>query len=252
MSGVEPGFFGKLPSNGDFITRRLSRDYLDVWDEWLQQCVAASRASLGDDAWLNAYLTAPLWCFALQPGICGAQAWTGLLMPSVDRVGRYFPLTLAVTLPPGVSALQAALCGAGWFSAARRTALEALEDDSLVLDDFDQAVASLGPLDLNPPAHLAMPDMTDSTAGVRLALNEQGPSALLLPLAEYWARPATGGYSVWWTEGSEAVEPTLLWQPALPRPAAFSSLLTGDWQSGNWLNPVSGPAIIPEVLELPA
>jgi type VI secretion system protein ImpM len=44
------------------------------------------------------YLTFPVWRFLLPVGVLGSTAWTGVLMPSVDRVGRYFPLTLATPL----------------------------------------------------------------------------------------------------------------------------------------------------------
>ena len=42
-----PGYFGKFPSHGDFITRRLPRDgFLDIWDRWLQNALATSREQL--------------------------------------------------------------------------------------------------------------------------------------------------------------------------------------------------------------
>ena len=98
------GFYGKLPSHGDFVSRRLPREFLDVWDSWLQQAVAESKARLGSD-WLDAYLNSPIWRFALMPGICGDQAYLGLMMPSIDRVGRYFPLTVAAPLEPGAAVI---------------------------------------------------------------------------------------------------------------------------------------------------
>ena len=64
-----PGYFGKFPSHGDFITRRLPRDgFLDIWDSWLQNALATSREQLGE-AWLPTYLTSPLWRFALAAGV---------------------------------------------------------------------------------------------------------------------------------------------------------------------------------------
>ena len=67
--------------------------------------LAASRAALGDD-WLAAWNVAPIWRFALPPGDCGPDAALGLWMPSVDRVGRQFPLTFAaVAAESGIAAL---------------------------------------------------------------------------------------------------------------------------------------------------
>ena len=89
------GFYGKLPARGDFVRAGLPRDFIDPWDGWLQSVMAGSRALMGD-AWLPAFLEAPVWRFTLPPGMCGAQAAFGLMLPSVDRAGRYFPLTFAV------------------------------------------------------------------------------------------------------------------------------------------------------------
>ena len=94
---AKAGFFGKLPKHGDFLSRRLPRAFTDPWDRWLQNAIADSREQMAED-WLNIYLTSPIWRFALSPGLCGDNAWAGVLMPSVDRVGRYFPLTLAAPL----------------------------------------------------------------------------------------------------------------------------------------------------------
>jgi hypothetical protein len=59
----------------------------------------------------------------------GSAAWAGVLMPSVDRVGRYFPLTLARPLPelPADAAQLNDLLG--WLQRLDDLALDALHDD---------------------------------------------------------------------------------------------------------------------------
>ncbi len=64
---MEVGLHGKLPSHGDFLRRRVSDAFISVWDEWLQQSVAASRTALGQN-WLDVYLTSPVWRFACDAG----------------------------------------------------------------------------------------------------------------------------------------------------------------------------------------
>jgi len=49
---VVVGFYGKLPSLGDFVGRRVPEHVVQRWDHWLQESVAASRASLGE-RWLD-------------------------------------------------------------------------------------------------------------------------------------------------------------------------------------------------------
>src|SRR5258708_24084918 len=110
------GFFGKLPCNGDFIERRVPQAFIEVWDPWLQQCVHASRESL-QEAWLPSYLTSPLWRFVLSESVCGSGAYAGLLAPSVDRVGRYFPLTIVTQIDVAVCPLHFATHRAAWLAA---------------------------------------------------------------------------------------------------------------------------------------
>src|SRR4051794_39585251 len=88
------GFFGKIPSRGDFVHAGLSSGFVRAWDGWLQRVMAEARRTLGE-TWPDLWHVAPVWRFALPPGQCGGQPVLGLWMPSVDRVGRAFPLTLA-------------------------------------------------------------------------------------------------------------------------------------------------------------
>src|ERR1051325_6339290 len=85
------GFFGKLPSHGDFISRRLPPSFREAWAAWLAASLERSREMLGE-AWLEAYLSSPIWCFAGSIGCVGGQSFAGVLMPSLDRVRGDLPL----------------------------------------------------------------------------------------------------------------------------------------------------------------
>ncbi len=91
---VQMGFYGKLPARGDFVRHGLPRDFIDPWDQWLDGVLSITRSESGD-AWLPAYLEAPVWRFALPAGLCGSRPVLGVTMPSVDKAGRYFPITFA-------------------------------------------------------------------------------------------------------------------------------------------------------------
>lgn len=120
------GLFGKLPARGDFVRVGLPGQFVTPWDAWLQDVVAGSRDRLGA-VWLDAWLEAPVWRFALAPGLCGPQAALGVLLPSVDRVGRYFPLTLAALPANGGGG---AAMGEAWLDAAESAGRAALEQDA--------------------------------------------------------------------------------------------------------------------------
>ena len=115
---ILPGWFGKLPGMGDFAYRRLPGSFYENWDGWLQEGLAGLRARHPGD-WVGRYLGSPLWCFALGSDVAGAKAWVGVLMPSVDSVGRYFPFTLACEFDEHIDTIA-------WWACAARAALDAL------------------------------------------------------------------------------------------------------------------------------
>jgi len=118
-----PGWFGKLPGIGDFAHRRLPEAFRTQWDAWLQSGLVKLRER--HDDWVERYLEGPLWFFVLGEQVAGPRAWLGVLMPSVDGVGRYFPFTLAaeLVLPPDASRMQ------HWWLLASQAALDGLEQD---------------------------------------------------------------------------------------------------------------------------
>lgn len=116
-----------MPSLGDFFRVELPQGFVDPWDRWMQEGLVAAKAALGP-RWQDNYFSAPIWRFSLSPGLAGAAAVFGVMMMSVDRVGRQFPLTLAMTLPDGTDPLLAHLGGDRVFVALEAVALDALED----------------------------------------------------------------------------------------------------------------------------
>jgi type VI secretion system protein ImpM len=163
-----PGWYGKLPSLGDFASRRLKADFIETWDLWLGKRLQAQRDAMGD-GWVDAYLQSPPWRFLLMPGVLpgsdGELVVAGVLMPSVDRVGRYFPLTIAATLPglPTTGAEYEALLA--WLDRIEDTALDALQDD-WTIEQLENALARLA-----PPA-VASEAPADRLAALRAALAE--------------------------------------------------------------------------------
>jgi len=236
MSAGAPGLFGKLPGQGDFLSRRLPTDFLQVWDSWLQTSLSKSRAALGD-GWLDAYLTSPIWRFVLAPGIAGQSAWAGLMMPSVDRVGRYFPLTVACPLPAGLNPFLTLSSATDWYDTAQSLMLDALEG-LLSLDELDARLSALAPaqIPVSEPPDPGLP-VACETLGWRLGL----PNPLRVPqvmpgLLHLALTEVLFAYSLWWSEGSERVAPSLLVCQGLPADPAFTTLYTGDWSAGRWWN----------------
>lgn len=158
---MTPGWYGKLPTLGDFASRRLDAAFIEPWDLWLGEGLAAQREQLGE-AWLDAYLGSAVWRFVLMPGVLPAQAepaaLAGVLMPSVDRVGRYFPLTLVTRLPrlPASAGEVEALLG--WLHRLEDVAVDALHEDWSI-DELEGALEVLP----EPVVAAALPDALAAT-----------------------------------------------------------------------------------------
>lgn len=219
------GFFGKIPSLGDFVTRDLPREFLDIWDEWLQRCVAESKAALGD-AWLNTYLNSPIWRFVLLPGVCGEQGWAGILMPSVDKVGRYFPLTLASSLSDSVQPFQIVDAADDWFTAAESLALRVLQEERVDVDTLESSVRALDNTVMKEAAN-DRPILQGGEWGLRLTgtTSDMISPSVCHELVSFQVGP----YSVWWTLGTEELPSMGLVAPDLPNPLGFAQLLQGAW-----------------------
>ncbi len=219
------GFFGKIPIHGDFVTRNLPRDFIDGWDEWLQRAIAESKSELGD-AWLDTYLTSPIWRFVLVPGVCGEKGWAGILMPSVDRVGRYFPLTIASSLHEDVQPFQMVQEADDWFSAAESLALSVLNEDSVNADALATSVSTLDDTVLQTQAD-SVPGLKGGEWGMRLtgATTDNISSAVSHELVRFQVGP----YSLWWAPGSDELMSMGMVTPDLPNPLCFARLLEGTW-----------------------
>jgi type VI secretion system protein ImpM len=214
-----PGWYGKLPGLGDFANRRLPVEFIGQWDAWLQEVLVATRAALGE-GWLDCYLTTPIWRFVLLPGLVGPNGWGGVLMPSVDRVGRQFPLTVAVALPSHGAAARAVFEDADWFAELEEAALATL-DPTRGPDDLDRSLTDC--VFTFPPA----PDL-DGPVGVIRRLPSVDALKLLAEgeALRAWGLQA-GWKGLWWTRGRVDDDPLMLACAGLPTAEEFGWLLQG-------------------------
>jgi type VI secretion system protein ImpM len=195
-----PGWYGKIPNLGDFVARRLPEAFVHDWDDWLQHGIAKAQQQLRE-AWLARYLVAPVRRLWLAPGVVGDEGWAGVMMPSVDAVGRHFPLTIAAPLGAQPGSLARVLAAPAWFDAIDTVARQVL-DVEFSADEFEAVLAQVAPLRLDAAA---------DEAAVHRA------QALL---SGFGATPC----SVWWCGDASAAPPFECFA-ALPPASAFASLL---------------------------
>jgi type VI secretion system protein ImpM len=215
------GLFGKLRSKRDFVAHGAPRGFLAVFEPWIQGCVASSRAQLGAD-WQAAFLTAPIWRFWLGPQICGATA-LGAVMPSMDGVGRYFPLSLALFADEG-EALPSPEADAQdeWFAAVEDFLLSTLERETpfeAILEAFEALPA---PAFDGAQARL----LPSGVAAARVGERGFAAACRAAREAEERAR-TTAATSFWWTDGGERFERLALVANGMPAPSVFAAMISG-------------------------
>jgi type VI secretion system protein ImpM len=234
---TSPGIFGKLPSRGDFVSRRLPAGFVEPWDQWLQGGITCSKEQLAE-RWLDVYITSPIWRFALSPGVAGQDCWAGVLIPSVDRVGRYFPLTLASALPPHTNPLDVMTRGADWFEKSETLLLWCLGED-FDFDAFEQRLTDAGPL----LSHCCRDDIAGDRPPVAPSAHNawhmplSRPTDLLAAAPDLLSQALSTvffAYSLWWTSGSDRVQSSCLVCQGLPPTDGFTALLDGNWAHWGW------------------
>jgi type VI secretion system protein ImpM len=217
-SHLPPGWHGKLPSLGDFASRRLDAGFIDAWDGWLAAGLLALREA--DPAgWLDAYLASPSWRFLLLPGVlpgsAGRQGWAGVLMPSVDRVGRYFPFTIVQPLGETPCSTQQMQALWHWLGRLDELAADALQEDWNV-DRLEAELARMAGPGLEPLVVAAgnVPLVPGALVEVALAAGSDAATTIGIEAQAAWRDKAAG--LAYWFASTELVAHRLLVSRGLP------------------------------------
>lgn len=227
------GYFGKLPGAGDFVRRRLPPDFIDRWDRCFEAALYASRGVFGEN-WRAGWRASPVWRFALSPGICGAPAWVGLMGPSLDRVGRGFPMVLAAPLRDADAVVRVLREGGRWFAALQCVYMEAQADETTDAASFEARV-----LALREPLHELSHSMASDAPEINWGLGDHWRVPWLRAaeneLLRRWnACMAARDGCLWWSHGGARVPPTVLLTRGLPEPAAYAGFLDASYAPTPW------------------
>lgn len=231
------GYYGKIPSKGDFVTQTLPKSFTDPWDAWLRQVLAYSKSELGDQ-WMEYYLTSPLYHFVLSSGICGNQSWLGVMIPSVDNVGRFFPMTICKSFSETSNSLDLIEKNNEWLAKAEKLLLSCLDED-FNLSNFESELLKL-----------KENEDSDSTITLkRFTMNRFQDSAWNFPIHKKESLGAVypelinsmlntfySTYSVWHTAGSDIVTSGFVISEGLPSHKSMTAFMDGQWGKRGWSN----------------
>lgn len=214
-----PGFFGKVPARGDFLSRRLPASIAATWEAWLQALTVAVRGA-GEPGWQDAWLTAPLWHVVLGRNLAAPNGAAGVLVASADRVGRLFPFTVI-----GAASPNTVTDAANWARAAEAMTVAALEDD------FDPGVLDTALVQLGPPPPPHGPNRPTGIWPVILDGDWPDPGDLLAEdeAAQHGPGP---DQSEWWCRGSDRVASVRLRCNGLPDARLAAAMVLGGDRLG--------------------
>lgn len=133
-----PGYYGKLPQRGDFISSGLEPAFIASWDDWISEGIDYSKQTLGDQ-WLQRYLHAPIWHFYIAEGVLDENAHAGLWFSSMDKVGRYFPFTFSCSIEEAPDDWIEHAKVVAFFKRLERIGMVAL-DEACAIEDVDDAL----------------------------------------------------------------------------------------------------------------
>ena len=221
------GLYGKLPMKRDFISVAVPPAFLERWEPWIQGGISASRVALGAQ-WQDIFLRAPIWRFWLGVEICGRPAM-GSFMPSVDGVGRFFPLTAFVcgevgsTFPTPKSDPQAA-----WFAEVETMLLDALDEDAA----YDRVLETLNKLPSPASIHAAATGTAIRDFCSATLATADTPDSLEAAFADLLSereRREQAAGCFFWTIGGEDFPPAALFCTGLPDPSVLTTFLSGQF-----------------------
>lgn len=167
------GFFGKIPTHGDFVSAGFGADLREALDNWVQEGLGSCEQALGQ-RWRALFHASAPWHFVIQDDLWIRGTIAGVLLPSQDRVGRCFPLIIAAQLNDYRDDPRQLCHDKTWFVAAA-----ALAETSRA-SDFDLSALSAG------LKRLRLPQAQARTHGT-----SEGKSNC--------KKASTGSSSIWWT-----------------------------------------------------
>jgi type VI secretion system protein ImpM len=217
------GWYGKLPAVGDFSARGLDGSLLTILGDWCAQGMETISTHNGGEDWREAYMLSPVWSFVMNAEVWSDEPLAGCMAPSVDRVGRCYPLIIVRSiingelgriLPPRND----------WLQRADMVIRQAVSG-KIAVDDVMPGVVNGDNLE----GHAFDTGSTESI------LNELGISDGGDKPSNYFSWPELNtvfyerpGRSFWWAEPSPKQPPRQIIHAGNPDAQLFS-LLMGGW-----------------------
>ncbi|WP_409523518.1 type VI secretion system-associated protein TagF [Nitrincola sp. MINF-07-Sa-05] len=204
--GFNIAVYGKLPAHSDYVLLNFPAAVETELHQWSVRVLSETEHALGREQWLQAFLKADPCCFVLHAKCPDSVSIYGVMIPSVDRVGRYFPLFSGLLIK-----------GHADFSKLDKQLLS--QAMQVVLDEQIEALHGRKQVDLLFDALLSKPVIAEFAAAL-----DRCPS-MTPGRIDTKSDPDTIAYSCWW----EFDRPERLYNTAgMPPVEYYQSILTRE------------------------
>lgn len=180
-SGI--GWYGKIPSNGDFVQRGLPGTLVNQWAHWFQSGLAARQLATPRNERYSLF-GAPMWQFVLPATLGTPFVQLGYLMPSRDRIGRHYPLfAMWLISPKQWQNEQLVLAAERYYHIGQILQLGVHQGHCV--ERIDRALLALPPISSSP----VLTCNTELTQGGTMAVLDFDPQQY----SSFWWRRSTNG-----------------------------------------------------------
>lgn len=239
MLNLKTGFYGKLPINGDFLSRNLSHEVTLCIDEWFQISMAQLRHRLPD--WSYFFNSSPSWFFLIPSNFFSSKAYAGYITPSIDRVGRCFPLIVLKEMhkdsPLNVESLQ------HWYLTTETIVQNCLRDNisadelmnslekiELISSSFEKNIQSIEPEPQNDILDVLFANISQPASQIESYLSNNVSNNVsnfeLLPLL--YSFEILSNKSHWWSIDKHTNKQNKIVHEGLHNAALFTKLFVNS------------------------
>jgi len=243
------GFYGKLPFYADFLHLSNHEKLVGEWENWAQQTLHKSQQIQGKEFWLEQYVKSPVWQFMLTPGVVNDSAYIGIMIPSVDSVGRYYPFMFYVQVVSNdLSSLLAADL-TSWLAEIQDYILQILELDTYSFEELKSNIIEISNKYIDSSNSSSIEEIQEDYSTVVFNHSEYHHQQTLTQL-QFITMLSCHNQSIWWCDGSDVMPANSAVITGMPSARIYLAMLNGDWETYGItpfsINPTTNPTPLTE------
>ena len=213
------GWFGKLPSVGDFAGRGMPQPLQETIHGWTSSGMAALARKYPEE-WRGFYLVSPVWHFVINPSVWDKSALIGCIAPSLDKVGRCSPLIALRSFD--VKDINEVLPPKSRWLYRINTALRRIVAEQVLVDNVYDILEQQKDAEVSSSNTANILD----DLGIVDSVQEYKTERLSWPDLPMLF-PERADRSFWWAEPSPKLPPRQIIHRGLPDDSLFCLLMTG-------------------------